>query len=81
MENKIKVRYFASLRETAGKSEELLSCHADTAESLYQQLRRKYTFDTCGTEVKVAINGSFAAMQTTLKAGDEVVFIPPVAGG
>ncbi len=75
------VQYFALLREQAGRREEALESAAGTPRELYQELRQRYPF-TLGSEVlRVAVNSEFADWTTQLRAGDTVVFIPPVAGG
>ncbi len=78
---RVKVRYFASLREQAGHTEEVVADAPLNAAALYDRLRRRYGFLLDLNELRVAVNGSFADMNVQLAAGDEVVFIPPVAGG
>lgn len=81
-ENLIKVRYFAMLRDLAGKSlDEVAIGPGDTPHQVYEQLRTRYMFPLTVGEIRVAINDEFADFSTTLKPGDEVTFIPPVAGG
>jgi len=77
----IKIRYFAALREQAGKSDEELAISAATAADLYAQLRLRYNFSLAAEQVKVAINEEYQPMDCHLNPGDEVVFIPPVSGG
>jgi molybdopterin-guanine dinucleotide biosynthesis protein A len=78
---RLTVQYFALLREQAGRREEALESTARTPQELYQELRQRYPF-TLGSEVlRVAVNSEFADWTTPLRAGDTVVFIPPVAGG
>lgn len=77
----IKLRYFASLKDAAGKSFEELSTNAMTPDELYLQLKERYGFSIGQSLVKFAVNGTFVKPTATLKSGDEVVFIPPVAGG
>ena len=77
----IKVKYYASLREQANQSEEKIETDAVTAKDLYEQLKIKYEFNMTDCQLKVAVNNSFSEMNYELKAGDELVFIPPVAGG
>lgn len=79
--NELSIRYFALLRDQRGAGHELLSTTAATPAALYAELAARYGF-TLGVErLRVAVNGDFASWQTPLKRGDEVVFIPPVAGG
>ena len=77
----IRVRYYALLREQAGKSEESLTTTATTPSALFAELRARYPFTLDATQLKVAVNTEFCEWNTTLRDGDHVVFIPPVAGG
>jgi len=77
----IEIKYFAALREQAGKSGENLSTAAQTPGELYEVLRRQYDFTLAVAQVKVAVNEEYRPMDHVLRAGDEVVFIPPVSGG
>lgn len=75
------IRYYALLREQAGKSEESLSTEAITPAAVFAELSKRYPFTLSPTQLKVAINTQFRDWQTTLQNGDQLVFIPPVAGG
>lgn len=77
---RVRVEYFAILREHAGRSSEELETPAGTVADLYDELTRRYGFPRMGT-LKVAINDEFGEWQSRLTDGDCVVFIPPVAGG
>lgn len=77
----INVRYFAALREQAGKSSEARETAALTALDLYNELLQQYGFTLAVDQVKVAVNEEYRAMDCALNPGDEVVFIPPVSGG
>jgi len=78
---RLTVQYFALLREQAGRREEELLSSAATARELYAELAARYPFTLAAEQLRVAINGEFADWSTPLRAGDAVVFIPPVAGG
>jgi molybdopterin synthase sulfur carrier subunit len=78
---RIKVKYFASLREKANKSEEEIETTAKTAEELFLSLNQKYEFEIESSQVKVAINEEYSSFEQPLSSADTVVFIPPVAGG
>lgn len=78
---KLTVRYFALLREKAGKNSEQLEVDVTTAQELYTHLDNNYQFDIPEEILRVGINGRYEAMSVQLKEHDEVVFIPPVAGG
>lgn len=78
---RIAVQYFAIFREQAGRSEESLETHARTPRELYAELQQRHPFKLAQQQVKVAVNDDFASWDAELRAGDRVVFIPPVAGG
>lgn len=77
----VHVRYFASLREQAGKSSEEFDSTSETAGDLYRDLSGRYGFSLSIDQVKVAVNEEYKTMDHVLNPGDEVVFIPPVSGG
>lgn len=82
MEAMVKVKYFAILREMAGKREEEVALETgDNGQALYYRLANKYHFPLKLSDVRLAVNETFVAIDTRLNAGDEVAFIPPVAGG
>jgi molybdenum cofactor guanylyltransferase len=77
----VKVRYYALLREQAGRSEEALVTAARTPRELYGELAGRYPFSLAPEVLRVAINDEFGEWTAPLADGDSVVFIPPVAGG
>lgn len=77
----LRVQYFALLREQAGRSEETLESTADTPAMLYRELQSRHPFRLQKEQLRVAVNTEFSDWHAPLKAGDTVVFIPPVAGG
>jgi len=80
---KIHMRYFASFRESIGQNEEILIVHegASVADvralllAIYPRLQPIIERSVC------AVNHIYVPTDTTLREGDEVVFIPPVGGG
>jgi molybdenum cofactor guanylyltransferase len=78
---RLKIQYYALMREQAGRSEETLETRAVTPADLYGELQARYGFTLSREQLKVAVNSEFAAWSRRLAAGDCVVFIPPVAGG
>lgn len=78
---RVKIEYFAVLREQAGMSAEELATQARTPRDLYAELKARHGFTLGDTQVLAAVNEEFRPMDATLKEGDLVVFIPPVAGG
>jgi molybdopterin converting factor subunit 1 len=82
LENAVTIRYFARLREVVGQTQELWPIQGTTsAGAVYEQLASHYSFPYSLDQLKVAVNGRFAEFSTTIRDGDELAFIPPVAGG
>ena len=77
----IRVQYYALLREQAGRSDETLTTRSRTPRELYAELGARYPFTLPADMLRVAVNAEFGEWTQPLKAGDSVVFIPPVAGG
>ena len=77
----IRIRYFASLKETRGIAEEEVQTNGRTATELYEELQRKHNLSLKRQSIRVAVNGDYVDWNCELKDQDEVVFIPPVAGG
>jgi molybdopterin-guanine dinucleotide biosynthesis protein A len=78
---RVKVRYFALLREQAGRGSEDLQTAARTPQQLYEQLQRERGLRLAPEFLRVAINDEFGDWQQPLADGDTVAFLPPVAGG
>ncbi len=77
----LSIRYFAILREQRGVAQEQLKTTALTPSAVYEELRARYGFTLPADRIRAAVNGEFAPSSALLRDGDEVVFIPPVAGG
>ena len=79
----VTVKFFAQLRETAGS--ESVEVAATDLEQLYTVLEQLLGSDISvqlrAENVRVAVNQSIVSVNTTLRAGDEVAFLPPVTGG
>ncbi len=80
---KIHLRYFASVRETIGQDEEVLTVHEGTrvADVRALLLARYPQLQPIIERSAFAVNHSYVPVYTALQEGDEVVFIPPVGGG
>jgi len=78
---RLTVRYFALLREQAGRSTEELETQADTPRQLYDELRQLRGLTLAPEFLRVAVNDEFGDWRSPLSDGDTVVFLPPVAGG
>ena len=79
--------YFASLRESLGRSREqvplpratsTVSCLVDELRSRDDRWSQAFA---PGKQWRVAVNQQMADLATPLKPGDEVAFFPPVTGG
>ena len=77
----VRLRYFAVLRDQRGLEEESVETEARTPSQLYAQLSERHRFRLPSQMVRAAVNGAFVDESYELQDGDEVVFIPPVAGG
>jgi sulfur-carrier protein len=79
----IRIRYFASLRETTEKNEETLTLQdGSTVATLREMLLAHYPrLQTVMERSLCAVNHQYVSLETVLHEGDEVVFIPPVGGG
>jgi molybdopterin converting factor subunit 1 len=78
---RLRLRYFATLRESAGRAAETVETRAATPAALYAELAGRHGFTLGRSQLQVAVNSEFADWDRALADGDEVVFIPPVAGG
>ena len=78
---KVKVLYFASLRDVAGTTEEVVETPAADAAGLYAALQARHGFAMPRERLRVAIDGAFAQWTDPLREACEVAFIPPVSGG
>ena len=80
---KVRLLFFAVLRDIAGSDErELALDEGTTAREVWESLRGSYAKLAAYTQPPmIAINESYAAPDAILRDGDELAFIPPVAGG
>ncbi len=78
---KVKVLYFASLRDAAGTAEEMIETPATDAAGLYASLQARHGFSMPRERLRVAVDGAFAQWTDPLRDGSEIAFIPPVSGG
>jgi len=76
---KIKVKYFASLRDQLGRAEEVLELEEGVnVMTLWQQI----IGDTSTpANIITAINMEYVQNDALIREGDEVAFFPPVTGG
>lgn len=75
----ITVRYFASLKELVGRSEEAVDASTGvTVSELWRCLNPALPLPD---NTLAAVNMEYAAFDAPVKDGDEVAFFPPVTGG
>jgi molybdopterin synthase catalytic subunit len=79
----INVLFFAVFRERLGKSEQVLELPEDaTLSTAVATLEREHpVIAELRGRYRIAVNQEMVDGDPTLRAGDEVVLIPPVAGG
>ena len=81
----VKVVFFASLRESVGIGETLVSAHSLSSliDALRKQLDAKAIAALTAENVRVAINQTLVEEggNPILSGGEEVAFLPPVTGG
>lgn len=78
---KVHIQYYALLREQRGVNHETFLTNASTVKDLYRDLQKKFQFKLSTNALKVSLNDEFVGWNAPLKSGDNIVFIPPVAGG
>jgi sulfur-carrier protein len=79
----VRLLAFAGARDVVGEPEvDLDLAGATTAAELFDLVVARYPglvpYKGC---IRLAINGSYAALGDPVRPGDEVALIPPVAGG
>lgn len=75
----IQVRYFASLRERLGRSEDSLDAGAvETVADVWTSISGGQPYPQ---DILTAVNHEHASPTRAVKDGDEVAFFPPVTGG
>lgn len=79
----VRLLFFAVLRDIAGTDERTLTLEEGTsAGEVWETLRTTYTKLGGYTQPPmIAVNETYAEPHTVLRDGDELAFIPPVAGG
>ncbi len=79
----VRTLFFASYREAVGTPElELELPEGATVAELVRRLRgRGSPWSALPERPAVAVNRTWSPLDTALGSGDEVAFLPPVAGG
>jgi sulfur-carrier protein len=80
---RVRVKFFAILRERAGAGEVSKEiADGSTVADLWRQLQKDYPkLDVPGIRLLYAVNQNYVGIEHRLSDRDEVVFIPPVSGG
>lgn len=80
---RISIRYFAALREAAGKERETLELPegASVAAARDALAERHAVVAPLLPRCVAAVNRAYVPAETVLREGDELVFIPPLGGG
>jgi molybdopterin converting factor subunit 1 len=79
----VQALFFAAYRDLLGtKALSVDLPEGATVADLVAELRRRGApFDALPLEPAIAVNRTYASAGEVLRSGDEVAFIPPVAGG
>ncbi len=77
----VRLLYFASLREAAGRDTEAVDSTAPDLTALYAEVAARHDLHWPRERLRVAVDGAFARWDDGLRDGSEVAFIPPVSGG
>ena len=82
---KVRVRYFASIREALGQAGEELQTRSETLAGLRDELiARGAPYASVlarGRAVRMALDQDMSDESAALREGCEVAFFPPVTGG
>ena len=80
---RIRLRYFASLRERLRRSEETLEVPADaTVETVWNLLKNRHPeLEVMERSIAFAVAQEYVDKAHPLQDNDELAFIPPVSGG
>ena len=79
---KIKILYFAELRDALGTSEEEFETAATSIGALAAELAARHAAIRARLgSIRFAKNEAFATHEETIAADDVVALLPPVAGG
>ena len=82
---KIKVLYFAWVRERIGLGQEIVETSAKTVQDLVAELRaREERYDVAfadTTALRVAVDQTLTGFDANITEATEVAFFPPMTGG
>jgi len=80
---RVRVLFWAQVKEVAGKSEEYYQVkEGSTVEQLIERiLKRHPEIGKLSKSVRIAVNGELITDSHYLKEGDVIALLPPFAGG
>jgi sulfur-carrier protein len=78
---RVRVLYFAGLRERRGQAEEWVDTIAPNLQDLYGELAQRHGLPASSAGLQVAQNGEFVGWNQVLLDGADVAFMPPFSGG
>lgn len=80
----IKIRFFAGIKEKVGKEEIFLDSSGGSLADILKIIEKDVPDISeilSGFKAMIAVNHEMAGMNSLVKDGDEVAFIPPFSGG
>jgi molybdopterin converting factor subunit 1 len=79
----INLLYFAFVKDKTGVEFDLLDLPSDTSiKSLIKIILEKYpSLSNIIDMIKISVNYKIVDVDTILKDGDEIAFLPPISGG
>jgi molybdopterin converting factor subunit 1 len=79
----IRVLFFASLADITGSHDTSVEASShDNVGSIFRRYAMEYPrLEAYRSSLLCAVNSEFAGMETSVREGDEVAFLPPVSGG
>lgn len=75
----ITVKCFASIEEQVGKHTLEFDYEKATVSTIIDTMKQRYSVSL--DSVMIAVNEEYASVETEVKTGDVIAFIPPVSGG
>ena len=80
---KVRVLFFGILKDVAGRGSDLLSLpdHASLADVFTHYEKLSPQLGGFASSIAISVNQQFAELDSKVKDGDEIAFLPPVSGG
>jgi molybdopterin-guanine dinucleotide biosynthesis protein A len=79
--NRLKILFYASLREAVGAHEIELATSAKTVGEIFLEIKQRYGLTIQASALRFAVNDRLVPLHEPICTNDVVVFIPPVSGG